>query len=298
MADKKIQGVQRIITYLQESVPPIPNVSKITRCGLKFTNRVAIITGGANGIGEGCAEVFVDAGAKVMIGDIDAEAGNRVAESLSRKGPGRCIFEPCDVREPDQIQAIIDKAVGIFGRLDCLFNNAGHNLPFRPFCETAVDEVTELLRTNFISQFVACQHALPHLRVTKGSIINMSSCTAQLGQKGNAVYAATKGAVSAFTKSLALEEAAHGVRVNAVLPGSIYTDGRRRFIESQGEQGLETERLAESLQPMGRSGTPQEAGQVVLFLASEAASFLTGVELFVSGGIELGVGIKHPWLLV
>ena len=155
MADKKIQGVQRIITYLQESVPQIPNVSKITRCGLKFTNRVA--------------------------------------ESLSRKGPGRCIFEPCDVREPDQIQAIIDKAVGIFGRLDCLFNNAGHNLPFRPFCETAVDEVTELLRTNFISQFVACQHALPHLRVTKGSIINMSSCTAQLGQKGNAVYAATKG---------------------------------------------------------------------------------------------------------
>ena len=139
---------------------------------------------------------------------------------------------------------------------------------------------------------------LPHLQVTKGSIINMSRCTAQLGQKGNAVYAATKGAVNAFTKSLALEEAAHGVRVNAVLPGSIYTDSRRRFIESQSEQGLETERLAESLQPMGRSGTPQEASRVVLFLASEAASFLAGVELLISGGIELGMGIKHPWLLV
>jgi NAD(P)-dependent dehydrogenase (short-subunit alcohol dehydrogenase family) len=253
-----------------------------------------LITGGANGIGEGTAKVFVDAGARVMICDVDADAGTALARQLTENGPGKCVFESCDVSRPDEIEAVIERTIEHFGQLDCLFNNAGYHPPFRAIEDCTLDDLDRLWRTNFVSQFVACKYALPHLRKTIGSIINMSSCTAVLGQEGATMYAASKGAISAFTKSLAIDEATHGVRVNAVLPGNIYTKGRAEAIKAMGKTGLEVDRWAEATQPVGRSGTPEEAGQVVLFLASEAASFLTGVELVISAGIELGVGIKYP----
>jgi NAD(P)-dependent dehydrogenase (short-subunit alcohol dehydrogenase family) len=163
-----------------------------------------------------------------------------------------------------------------------------------PIDKFTVEDVTKLLEVNFISQFVACKQAIPHLRKTKGNIINMSSCVAQIGQEGGAIYSATKGAICSFTKSLAIEEARHGVRVNCVLPGSIYTESRRQFEKDMGEKGDDINRWAEGLQPMGRSGSAEEVGQVMLFLASDAASYLTGLELLITGGSELGYGLKYP----
>ena len=291
-------GVQPLIDFLDGKLPMVPRISRINRCGLVYTDKVAIITGGNKGMGEGCARVFVDAGAKVMICGRDTESGERVAEELTKKGPGECVFKKCDVGKPDEIQKMIDATIKHFGQLNCLFNNAGFHPTYRPIDDFTLEDVMNVLKVNFVSQFVACKHALPYLRKTKGSIINMGSCVSVLGQEGGSTYAATKGAIASFSKSLAIEEARHGVRVNCVLPGNIYTKSRVDAIEALGDKGPEVDRWAEGLQPMGRSGSAEEAGQVILFLASDAASFLTGIELMISGGIELGQGLKYPplWL--
>ena len=300
MPDMSKQGVQPLFDFLQGKSAQIevPRISKIDRCGLSYTHKVALITGATKGMGEGCARVFVDAGAKVMICGRDTGAGSKVAKELTAAGPGECVFEKCDVSKPDEIRALIERTIERFGQLDCLFNNAGYHPPMGPIDDFTLEDVTNLLQTNYVSQVMACKYALPHLRKTKGSIINMGSCTGVLGQEGGALYAGTKGAISAFTKSLAIEEARHGVRVNAVLPGNIYTESRARMIKQLAAKGAEIDRWAEGNQPIGRSGTPEEVGQVVLFLATSAASYLTGLELMISSGIELGTGLKHPplWL--
>jgi len=287
-------GIQPVLDFLNDKRPLTPVTTEINRCGLVYTDKVALITGGNKGMGAGCARVFVDAGAKVMICGRDKEAGISLAEELTRIGPGECVFERCDVSQPGQIKSIIAKIVERFERLDCLFNNAGYHPPHKPIDEFSLEELTEVWQTNFVSQFAACKYALPHLRKTKGSIINMSSCSAVLGQEGATVYTATKGAINSFTKSLAIDEARYGVRVNTVLPGNIYTQSRVDMIKDLGDKGPEVDRWAESLQVMGRSGSAEEVGQVVLFLASEAASYITGIEMMITGGIELSQGIKYP----
>jgi len=298
MPDRSKQGVQPLLDFLQGKSEEVQRISKIDRCGLSYTDKVALITGGTKGMGAGCARVFVDAGAKVMICGRDTQAGNKVAKELTAQGPGACVFEKCDVSRPEEVRLLINRTVEHFGRLDCLFNNAGYHPPLGPIDDVTLEDVTSLLQTNFVSQVAACKYALPHLRKTRGTIVNMGSCTGVLGQEGGALYAGTKGAISAFTKSLAIEEARHGVRVNAVLPGNIYTDSRARMVKELGVTGAEVDRWAEANQPIGRSGTPEEVGQVVLFLATSASSYLTGIELMISSGIELGTGVKYPplWL--
>jgi len=288
------RGIQPILDHLGGKFPEVPRVSQIKRCGLVFTDKVILITGGNKGLGEGVSRVFVDAGAKVMICGRDEEAGIKLANELMGKGPGECVFQRCDVSKPEEIAVVVDSAIERFGQLDCLFNNAGYHPPHKPIDDFTLEELEHVWRTNFVSQFMGCKYALPHLRKTKGSIINMGSCVAVLGQEAATTYSATKGAISAFTRSLAIEESRHGVRVNAVLPGNIYTQSRADAVKRMGAKGPEFDRWAESLQIMGRSGTSEEVGQLVLFLASQAASYLTGIEIMISGGIELGQGIKYP----
>ena len=288
--------VRVLVDYLEGEMPAVPLPAGVERSGLQYTGRSVIVTGGNKGMGEGIARVFVDAGADVLTCGRDVETGQNLASELNQKGPGKCVFEPCDVSKPENIRTTVEKAVECFGKLDCLVNNAGAHPPLAPFSEHSRDDLIDLMNTNFVSQFEFCRLAIEHLRKTKGNIINMSSCTAKLGQDGGAIYSATKGAICSFTKSLAIEEAPHGVRVNCVLPGNIYTESRKQFVESFGEHGADTDRWAEGLQPMGRSGSIEEAGQVILFLASDAASYLTGVELMISAGIELGQGLKYPSL--
>jgi len=294
MADITKTGVEPIQDFLAGKLPEVPRISKISRCGMVYTDKVVLVTGAAKGMGGGIAKVFVDAGAKAMICDIDVEEGPKLAQELTKKGPGTCVFEKCDVSVPQEVQAVIDHTIERFGQLDCLINNAGYHGPYGRIDDFTLEDLTKMWQTNFVSQFIGCQHALPHLRKTKGSIINMSSCTAVLGQEGGAMYSSTKGAISAFTKSLAVEEAPRGVRVNAILPGNIYTDSRDKGIKSCGPKGPEIDRWVDANQPIGRSGTPEEVGQVCLFLATDAASFLTGLELMITAGIELSVGVKYP----
>ena len=268
-------------------------MDKIQRCGLEYRDRVVIVTGGSMGIGKGCARVFCDAGAKVVICARHKESGEALAKELTAKGPGECHFKLCDVSKPGDIEQLIRHTIELFGRLDCLINNAGYHPPHKPIDDFIVDDFTDVLQTNLVSYFVATKYALPHLRKVRGNIINMGSLVGIIGQEGATTYCATKGAISGFTKALAIEEASHGVRVNAVLPGNIVTESRIKFINSL-KDGEAIDRWCESLQVMGRSGTIEEVGQLCLFLSSDAASFLTGVEIIISGGAELGYGVKYP----
>lgn len=268
-------------------------MSTIKRSGLTYEDKVVLITGGSKGIGSGCAKVFIDAGSNVVICARNEEPGMQLSKELTLKGSGECLFQVCDVSQPDEIVELINFTVNHFGRIDCLINNAGFHPPHKVIDSFTESDLEQVWRANFVSQFVACKYALPYLRKTKGSIINMGSLVAQIGQEGATTYCATKGAISSFTKSLAIEEAPNNVRVNAVLPGNILSDSRVQFEQSSSE-GAEIGKWVDSTQPIGRSGTNEETGQVCLFLASDASSYITGTEVIVSGGSELGYGTKYP----
>ena len=259
-------------------------------------DKVSLITGGSKGIGEGCARVFCAAGAPVVICARGRAAGEALAAELTAQGPGQCHFEPCDVRHPDEIERVVDRTVERFGRLDCLVNNAGTHPPHRSIDEFSIAEFEDLLRVNLVSYFAACKFALPHLRKTRGNIINLGSLVGVMGQQLATTYCATKGGISAFTKALAIDEARYGVRVNAVLPGNIISDSRIQGV-ARSENPEELDRLVDSWQWPGRSGSIEEAGHACLFLASDMAGYISGIELIISGGSELGYGIKAPWKL-
>lgn len=260
----------------------------------RYADKVVIITGGSRGIGKGCAREFVRAGAKVVICCNDEEEGTAAARDLQEtaraEGRGEALFVHCDVMKEEDVRGLVETTVERFGRIDCLINNAGWHPPHKPIDEFSVEEFRALLELNLISIFTACKLALPHLRRTRGNIINMSSLVAQIGQHHATTYVATKGAVTAFTKALALDEAACGVRVNSVSPGNIYTPLWQEAADAapDPERALAEGRAA---QPVGRMGTAEEVGRLCLFIAAEA-TFTTGVDHIISGGAELGYARK------
>lgn len=253
---------------------------------MRFENRVVIITGGSKGIGEGCARVFCAEGGLAAILARGAETGERVAAELTRQGPGRAIFLQCDVSQPDQLQRAIEQTVAEFGRLDCIINNAGVHPPATSLEETGIEQMEELMRINFLSTFAGAKFALPHLRKTRGTIINMSSMTAVLGQDRSSAYCATKGAQVSLTKALAVELGREGIRVNAILPSNIDTPLMREWAATLDDPESALQRVAE-LQVFGRMGTSEEIGRVALFLATEESSFLTGQAIEAEGGASL-----------
>jgi NAD(P)-dependent dehydrogenase (short-subunit alcohol dehydrogenase family) len=256
-------------------------------------DKVTIITGGSQGIGEGCARVFVNAGAPTVICARNWQVGESLAAELTAKGPGTCHFEQCDVTKPEDIKRLIERAIELHGQLDCLINNAGWHPDKRSIDDFSIEEFEHLLKLNLVSYFTACKYALPHLRKTRGAIINMSSLVGEIGQEWSSTYVATKGGIIAFSKALAVDEARNGVRVNAVLPGVVYTPSTEWFINNKEDPKAYKEYLS-SWQWMNRLGKVEEIGRACLFLASEEAGFITGIELNISGGAELAYGIKLP----
>src|SRR5205814_3229337 len=190
---------------------------------MTYQDRVVIITGGSHGIGEGCVRAFAAAGAKVVFCARSEAESAALANEVRAVGRGQVEFIKCDVSKIDEIEALIQSAVAHHGRLDCLINNAGWHPAHKPIDDFSVDEFRDLLNLNLVSIFAACKFALPYLRRTQGNIINMSSLVGTIGQLHATTYVATKGAITAFTKALAVDEAEHGVRVNSISPGNIYT---------------------------------------------------------------------------
>ena len=258
---------------------------------MRYGGRVAIVTGGSKGIGAGCVKVFVEeGGANVVFCSRNQEDGAAFETEANRHGPGRAVFMPADVTKIDDIRRLIDTTVARFGRLDCLINNAGWHPPHNPIDEFSVEDFRSLLDLNVVSYFAACKVALPHLRRVKGNIINMSSLVASIGQVGSTTYVATKGAITALTKALAVDEAAYEVRVNSVSPGNIYTPLWQEAIDAAPDPA-QSRADGDAAQLLGRMGTVEEAGRLCLYLAADA-TFTTGVDHIISGGAELGYGRK------
>lgn len=257
---------------------------------MNYQNKVVIVTGGTKGIGEGCVRVFVEAGAKVVFCSRKQKEGDSLVNRLNLSGHGEAYFVKCDVSKTDEIENLILQTVDKYGQIDCLINNAGWHPPHKTIDGFSVEEFRDLLDTNLVSIFAACKFALPHLRKTKGNIINLSSLVGIMGQLHAVTYVATKGAISSFTKALAIDEAEFGVRVNSVSPGNIYTPLWQEAIDAS-ENPLETKADGDAAQLMGRMGTVEETGKLCLFIAAEA-TFTTGVDHIISGGAELGYGRK------
>jgi NAD(P)-dependent dehydrogenase (short-subunit alcohol dehydrogenase family) len=257
---------------------------------MSYSDKVVIITGGSKGIGEGCVRVFVGAGSKVIFCSRKEESAAALVGSLNERGPGESHFIKCDVSQPDEIEHLIDATIARHGRLDCLINNAGWHPPHKPIDDFSVRDFQYLLDLNLVSIFAACKFALPHLRKTRGNIINMSSLVGIMGQLHATTYVATKGAITSLTKALAIDEAKHGVRVNSVSPGNIYTPLWQEAIDAAPDP-KRCRADGEAAQLLGRMGTIEEAGKLCLFIAAEA-TFTTGVDHIISGGAELGYGRK------
>jgi NAD(P)-dependent dehydrogenase (short-subunit alcohol dehydrogenase family) len=234
--------------------------------------------------------VFVEAGSTVVFCARRAPAGEALARELEDRGPGHARFVTCDVSKVEEVRRLIEGTVERHGRLDCLINNAGWHPPHKPIDECSVDEFRSLLDLNLVSMFAACKFALPHLRRTKGNIINLSSLVGQMGQLHATTYVATKGAITAFTKALAIDEAAHDVRVNCVSPGNIATPLWQEAIDAAPDPAR-CRADGDAAQLLGRMGTIEETGRLCLFIAAEA-TFTTGVDHIQSGGAELGYGRK------
>jgi NAD(P)-dependent dehydrogenase (short-subunit alcohol dehydrogenase family) len=213
-----------------------------------------------------------------------------MAAELTAQGPGAARFVTCDVTKVDEIERLIEQTVEWYGQIDCVINNAGWHPPHKAIDEFSIQEFRELLDLNLIAVFAACKLALPHLRKTKGNIINTASLVGTMGQPGATTYVATKGAVIALTKALAIDEAAHDVRVNSVSPGNVYTPLWQAAIDDSPDPAR-TRADGDAAQLLGRMGTTDEAGKLFLFIAAEA-TFTTGVDHILSGGAELSYGRK------
>ena len=259
-----------------------------------YADKVVVITGGSSGIGKGCAEQFVKAGARVVVCCNNDDEGSSVAASLRdvavRQGSGDADFVYCDVTKTEDIRSLIDSTISRHGKIDCLINNAGWHPPHKPIDDFSIQEFRDLLELNLVSIFTASKFALPYLRQTKGNIINMASLVAVIGQRHATTYVATKGAITAFTKALAVDEAPNGVRVNSVSPGNIYTPLWQEAIDASPDPE-QYRAEGEAAQLVGRMGCVEEVGRLCLFIAAEA-TFTTGVDHIISGGAELGYAQK------
>lgn len=252
----------------------------------RYADKVVIVTGGSQGIGEGVARAFVREGARVVIASNDPARGEPLAAALGEA----CRFVGVDVRREVDLAALIDTTVQHFGGLDCLVNNAGTHLAHRAIDAITPDQFRQLLDLNLVSVFTACRLALPHLRRRRGTIINMASLVGTLGQAQAVDYVASKGAIVGFTKALAIDEARHGVRVNSVSPGNIDTPLWQSFADASADPD-QSRRDGRAAQWLGRLGTTDEVGRLCVYLAAEA-TFTTGVDHVISGGAEVGYGRK------
>jgi NAD(P)-dependent dehydrogenase (short-subunit alcohol dehydrogenase family) len=261
---------------------------------MRYQDKVVVVTGGSKGIGLGCVRVFVDEGGSQVVfcarSDAEGKAVETDVNARAGSARGRATFVRCDVSNVDDVRALIELTAQKFGRIDCLINNAGWHPSHKAIDDFSVQDFRDLLDLNLVSIFAACKFALPHLRKVQGNIINMSSLVGAMGQLHATTYVATKGGITAFTKALAVDEAAHNVRVNSVSPGNVYTPLWQEAIDASTDPKA-TRADGDAAQLLGRMGTIEEAGRLCLYLAAEA-TYTTGVDHILSGGAELAYGRK------
>jgi NAD(P)-dependent dehydrogenase (short-subunit alcohol dehydrogenase family) len=248
---------------------------------MRFENKVVLITGGTRGIGFATAQLFAREGAQVVIVGRDADKTTDAAREIPGRG------EAGDVSVAVDCERIVSRILSLHGHLDVLVNCAGVIYRNRTVEGTSEEEWDATFDINVKGTFLMCKYALPALRETRGCVVNMSSYVGLVGFAGTSAYAASKAAILNLTRSMALDHAREGIRVNAVCPGSVDTE----MIHTAWQQFEDVEqarKLWAEKHPLGRIASPEEVAQAILFLASEDASFITGAALPVDGGITAG----------
>lgn len=247
----------------------------------KLDGKVAFVTGGARGIGRAIVDSFVEEGASVWIADLHRGEVDDLAASLVERG-GKASGGYCDVRSTDSVKDAVGEAVEVFGGLDILVANAATLSPRATIEELEESDWTQALAVNLTGAFHLCKHGIPHLKAAGGgTIILTASQMARVGRPGSAVYCATKGAIVQLAKTMALDHAADGIRVNTLSPGGTATD---RLITQFGDLETAEKDWGARMHPLGRLGQPEEIAKGAVFLASADSSFMTGADLLIDGG--------------
>ncbi|MCJ7478632.1 MAG: SDR family oxidoreductase [Candidatus Nanohaloarchaeota archaeon QJJ-7] len=231
-----------------------------------------IVTGGSSGIGKAMAERFIEEGADVVIGDIDVESGQEVAEEIGAE------FVECDVSDYEQVENLVEKAVEENGKLDCMVNNAGIG-SVKNIEEMEIEDYHSTISVDLDGVMYGCKAATPHLKETEGCIINIASIYGLVGDIGSTAYNAAKGGVVNLTRSVADDLAQYNIRVNSICPGFVDTP----MTDEALKDGDFKDHVLNNT-PLGRVAQPEEIAGVAVFLASEEASYITGVNLPVDGG--------------
>jgi NAD(P)-dependent dehydrogenase (short-subunit alcohol dehydrogenase family) len=254
---------------------------------MRLKDKVTLITGAGSGIGKCTALLFAREGASVIVADVQETSGRETVDEIRAAG-GTAEFIQVDVTDPQSVQAMVEEALRLFGRIDVLFNNAGIS-GVGVLHEVEPEAWDRVIAVNVRGVYLVSKYVIPHMMERKqGNIINMASCIAEIGLARRASYAASKGAVLALTKSMQVDYAPYNIRVNALLPGTILTpfveDYLRRSYDDP-EAGYESLRRRQLTGDLGR---PEDVASAALFLASDESKFMMGSPLYIDGGVVFG----------
>lgn len=254
----------------------------------QLADKIVVITGAAGGIGHAATMVMAREGAVVVMSDVNDEAGEAIAREIGAAG-GQAVYRHANVGSSDDIRALVEFAVERFGRIDVLVNNAAVAIP------GTVTDITEekwnrVLDINLTSVWRGMHYTIPHMmRQGGGSIVNMSSAQGLIGFSGWSAYAAAKGAINALTRQAAVDYSKYNIRINTIAPGTINTAMNVRIF-AEAEDGEALRRYWTSRHVAGRFGEPEEVAGLIVFLASDAASFITGEVIRIDGGLVINGG--------